>query len=242
MTTMPGEITHALYVAVPILALAAAYAGAVLAVRRLPAFDPARKAASVTALTWLLLFVALDWLDTAPITSDMLLAFIMPLPWLAFAVSLALSVTVGVVVSLVHLVRSRTAADGAALGAAALIAIAAVGAPALLHSVDLPAKRLLRERVVAQMLREGFESGGRGSGGWNARLPAGWAWLSMNGEVSWEGTGTDSEVTFCDWSGIMRGGGYVYTLDGSRPTEGLGADYLDDSQEAPGWYSWYEPN
>lgn len=236
---LTGTLTHLLYLVVPILMVAVPGAIAYLFVTKLSAASPVDRMAILVAIGSLILFVAMFWIGTAPLTSDGLVGMLMIFPVIGSFVIVAASVIVVLVMSLVRFSHHQ-ARLGAVLAVAGLvIAVAALAAPPALQAFDTPMKRVMREHVVAAMIKNPGNLIGRDSDTWNALLPAGWGWLSSDGEVNWTGKGQHSQVTFCDVSGIMSGSGYIYCVDGSPPSGGFEGD-PDSQPVAPGWYAWDE--
>ena len=239
MPMLTGTMTHLLYLAVPIVMVAVPSALAYLFVKKLTAASPVDRMAILVAVGGLVLFVSMFWMSTAPLTSSGLVGMVMILPVIGSFAILAVSVVVVVVMSVVRFSHHQTR-PGVVLAVAGLvIALAALALPPALQAVDTPMKRVMRERVVAAMIKNPGNLIGRDSDTWNALLPHGWGWLSSDGEVNWTGKGQHSQITFCDFSGIMSGSGYIYSVDGSPPSGGFASDPTS-RPVAPCWYAWDE--
>lgn len=236
---LAGTTTHLLYLVVPVLVVSVLCALAYLFVRKLLAAAPVDRMAALVAIGSLDLWVAMFWMSTAPLTSDGLAGMVMMLPVIGSFLIVTASVVVLLVISLVRFGHHQTRFGAVVAILGLVIALAALAAPPALQAVDTPMKRVMREHVVAAMIKNPGNLIGKDSDTWNALLPLGWGWLSSDGEVNWEGKGRHSQVTFCDFSGIMSGSGYIYSVDGSPPSGGFEGD-PDSPPVAPGWYAWNE--
>lgn len=234
-----GRALHLAYVCVPLMLIAGALAASCVFVLKQSALREGDRVVLCLAAETLAIWMFVGWLGMAPLKSDGLFVFAWLFVELAFMVPVAVFVVITLVLAAVRLLQRRWVASAVLAIVGVATALLVVAMVALAPDINFELKRPLREHVVASMAADPSIVHPPYGGGWNAVLPRGWNWLSADGEIGWQGTGRHSQVMFCDVSGIMSGSGYIYSLDGSPPSDAM-ADQADPGEVAHGWYAWHE--